>query len=86
MNACVINNYVDRETGELHVAGERVELTAARAAELAAGGYVQCEAAPEPEPEMTAQQMRARIRELGGTFPVKATKARLAEILADIEQ
>lgn len=84
MNAHVITNYVDRETGELHLEGERVTLTDARAAELSAGGFVRCEQAATTE--MSAAELRARIEGLGGTAPKKATKAKLAEILANIEE
>lgn len=85
MNAHVITNYVDRVTGELHLEGERVTLTDARAAELSAGGFVRCEQATSTH-EMSAAELRARIEGLGGTAPKKATKAKLAEILASIEE
>lgn len=47
MKANVIKPYIDRETGVLHAAGEAVELTDSRAAELAEGGFVKAEEAPK---------------------------------------
>lgn len=48
MKANVIKPYIDRETGDLHREGEVVELTAARAAELAEGGFVEPMESPKP--------------------------------------
>lgn len=41
MKCKVITPYTDRITDEVHMPGEAVELTAARAKELADGGYVE---------------------------------------------
>lgn len=41
MRASVIKAYTDKATSEVHFAGEIVELTDARAKELAAGGFVE---------------------------------------------
>lgn len=97
MIATVTYPYRDRETLEIHRAGEEVELSAERFTELSAAGYVDaCEEpkAEEPEetegeewepkaekPELTAAQMRAEIEARGGFAPKKATKDQLAELL-----
>lgn len=48
MKAKVITAYIDRITEELHKPGEEVELTEARAKELAEGGFVEvAKAAPK---------------------------------------
>lgn len=83
MKATVTTQYIDRETGAFHAVGEEVELTVARAGELAAGGFVAV-AAEEPAAEMTAAQMREVIAAKGGEVPKRATKAQLAAILADL--
>lgn len=41
MKALVTKAYTDRITGEIHLAGENVELGQARAEELSAGGFVE---------------------------------------------
>lgn len=46
MKATVIKAYTDRITGDIHLRGEEVELTEARAKELTEGGYVEAKAAP----------------------------------------
>ena len=52
MIATVTYPYRDRETYEIHRAGDEVELTPERFAELSAAGYVDAaEQAAEPEPE-----------------------------------
>ena len=52
MIATVTYPYRDRETYEIHRAGDEVELTPERFAELSAAGYVDAaEQASEPEPE-----------------------------------
>ena len=56
MNATVLVDYYDRITGELHRPGETVELTEARAAELAGGGFV---AADKPRPRRRATPKKA---------------------------
>ena len=81
MLAQVTYPYRDRETLAVHLAGEEVELTDARFAELCAGGYV----APQPvDPaaDMTAAELRAVIESKGGFAPRKATKAELHAMLA----
>lgn len=87
MKATVTTQYIDRETGAFHAVGEEVELTEARAGELAAGGFVAVAAATAdevPAAEMTAAQMREAIAAKGGEVPKRATKAQLAAILADL--
>ena len=97
MIALVTYPYRDRETLEIHRAGEEVELSAERFTELSAAGYVDaCEEpkAEEPEetegeegepkaekPKLTAAQMRAEIEARGGFAPKKATKDQLAKLL-----
>ena len=55
MKATVTMAYTDRETGAVHLTGEAVELTDARAAELEQGGYVKAEkAAPRPRARKSA--------------------------------
>ena len=94
MLALVTYPYRDRETLAVHLAGEEVELTDARFAELCAGGYVDVpaeepaaeqEAAPQPVSapvEMTVAELRAVIESKGGFAPRKATKAELQAMLA----
>lgn len=97
MLALVTYPYRDRETLAVHLAGEEVELTDARFAELCAGGYVDIpaekpaepaaeqEAAPrpaDPAADMTAAELRAVIESKGGFAPRKATKAELQAMLA----
>lgn len=48
MNALVLNAYTDKHDGSVHLAGETVELTAARAKELSEAGFVRSEEAPKP--------------------------------------
>jgi hypothetical protein len=55
MKATVTMAYTDRETGAVHLAGEIVELSDARAEELEQGGYVKAEkAAPKPRARKAA--------------------------------
>lgn len=98
MIATVTYPYRDRETLEVHRAGDEVELSDERFAELSAGGYVDALEEPkgeepvetegeEEEPaetELTAAQMRAEIEARGGFAPKKATKAQLAELLGQL--
>lgn len=97
MIATVTYPYRDRETLDIHRAGEEVELSAERFTELSAAGYVDAREEPKAEkpeetegeegepkaekPELTAAQMRAEIEARGGFAPKKATKAQLAELL-----
>lgn len=48
MKAKVTKAYTDRLDGAVRLPGESVELSEARAAELAAGGYVEVETAAAP--------------------------------------
>ena len=54
MNALVTYPYRDRDTLEIHYAGDAVELTADRFTELEAAGYV--DAAEEPISEAVAEE------------------------------
>lgn len=55
MKATVTKAYTDREDGAVHLVGEAVELTDARADELEKGGYVKAEkAAPKPRARKAA--------------------------------
>ena len=47
MKCKVISPYTDRITDDVHFAGETVELKAARATELAEGGFVEKPPAPK---------------------------------------
>lgn len=47
MKTSVIKAYTDRETSVVHLVGEVVELTDARAKELAANGFVKPHSAPK---------------------------------------
>lgn len=62
MLASVVKHYTDRESGAVHLAGESVELTQARAAELACAGFVLVsDEAPAPAPaEGKPKRTRAR--------------------------
>ena len=97
MLANVIYPYRDRETGKVHLAGEAVELTAERFAELSPRGFVAdaAEAADDAgdsgdaaetadDAEMTVAELRAAIEAEGGFAPKKATKADLASILESL--
>lgn len=59
MLAQVICPYRDRETLAVHLAGEEVELTDARFAELCAGGYVDVLAEKPAEPAEPAAEQEA---------------------------
>ena len=96
MHALVTYPYRDRDTLEIHYAGDAVELTADRFTELEAAGYV--DAAEEPiseavaeEPtdeavgvpnqaDMTVAELHAAIEAAGGFAPKKATKAELVKL------
>ena len=96
MLALVTYPYRDRETLAVHLAGEEVELTDARFAELGAGGYVDVPpeapaaepaapadaAEPAPPADMTVAELRSAIEAGGGFAPRKATKAELRSMLA----
>ncbi len=59
MLALVTYPYRDRETLAVHLAGEEVELTDARFAELCAGGYVDIPAEKPAEPAAPAAEQEA---------------------------
>lgn len=59
MIALVTYPYRDRETLAVHLAGEEVELTDARFAELCAGGYVDVPAEKPAEPAEPAAEQEA---------------------------
>lgn len=59
MLAQVTYPYRDRETLAVHLAGEEVELTDARFAELCAGGYVDVPAEKPAEPAEPAAEQEA---------------------------
>lgn len=96
MLALVTYPYRDRETLAVHLAGEEVELTDSRFAELSAGGYVDVPpeapaaelhapadaAEPAPPADMTVAELRSAIESKGGFAPRKATKAELRAMLA----
>ena len=100
MLADVTYPYRDRETGEVHLVGETVELTAERFAELSSRGFVAdaAETADDAgdsgdaddaaetagDAEMTMAELRAAIEAEGGFAPKKATKAELAGILESL--
>ena len=50
MKAKVISPYTDIETGDVHMAGETVELTDERFAAIAERGYVEKASAPARKP------------------------------------
>lgn len=62
MLATVIKPYTDRERGEVHLAGESVELTQARAAELSGAGYVS--PVEQPAPVQRAVQAKGRRKKV----------------------
>lgn len=96
MLALVTYPYRDRETLAVHLAGEEVELTDSRFAELSAGGYVDvppeppaaelhapaAAAEPAPPADMTVAELRSAIESKGGFAPRKAAKAELQAMLA----
>ena len=98
MRALVTYPYRDRETGDLHVVGDEVDLSADRLRELSLGGFVGEPPAAAPAPAakadeapaapatdgMTVAQLRAAIEAKGGFAPKKATKAQLASILGSL--
>lgn len=75
MKASVIRAYTDRITGEIHLEGNIVELTNARAEELAAGGFVvvtsKATTQKEPAAEAASDEPKATARK---RTPRKASK------------
>ncbi len=59
MKASVTKAYTDRETGIVHCPGESVDLSEARAAELAQGGYVEPAKAPAKKPAVRNTRKKA---------------------------
>lgn len=60
MKASVKRAYTDRITGEIHLKGETVELTAERADELARGGFVEAAAQETGEPKAAPRKRAPR--------------------------
>lgn len=84
MRATVTYPYRDRETLEVHRAGDEVELTAERFAELSAAGYVDApEQAAEPEEPEDAKTDEANEDAAKEAKDVHEMTA--AEIRAEIE-
>lgn len=71
MHASVTYPYRDRDTFEIHYAGDSVELTAERFAELEAAGFVA--AAEEPITEAPEVKTEAAPEELTGAEPAEPT-------------
>lgn len=84
MRAEVIVSYTDRITGDVHFAGSSVELTEARARELAEGGFVRADLPAEDAAagveSMTMAELRDYIEEHGQKAPKGARKADLLRI------
>ena len=81
MIATVTYPYRDRETMEIHRAGDEVELSAERFAELSAGGYVKALDEPKgEEPEETEREEG----EPKGEEPAE-TELTAAQMRAEIE-
>ena len=95
MHASVTYPYRDRDTLEIHYAGDTVELAADRFTELEAAGYVDAAEEPiseavaeesteaeseEPTDEAVGEPNPAGIEAAGGFAPKKATKAELVKL------
>lgn len=78
MLAMVTYPYRDRETLELHLAGEEVELTDARFAELCAGGYVDVPAEKPAKPAEPAAEREAEPQPVNPTADMTAAELRAA--------
>ena len=85
MQALVTYPYRDRESLELRLVGETVELSAERFRELSLKGFV-AEPAEQVEEasEMTVAELRSAIEAKGGFAPKKATKDQLISILRSL--
>lgn len=79
MLALVTYPYRDRETLAVHLAGEEVELTDARFAELCAGGYVDVPTEKPAEPAGPAAEQEAAPRPVSA--PVEMTVAELRAVI-----
>lgn len=78
MLALVTYPYRDRETLAVHLAGEEVELTDARFAELCAGGYVDVPAEKPAEPAAPAAEQEAAPQPVDPTVDLTAAELRAA--------
>lgn len=78
MLALVTYPYRDRETLAVHLAGEEVELTDARFAELCAGGYVDVPAEKPAEPAEPAAEREAAPQPVDPTADMTAAELRAA--------
>lgn len=76
MLALVTYPYRDRETLAVHLAGEEVELTDARFAELCAGGYVDVPAEKPAEPAAPAAEREAAPQPVDPTADMTAAELR----------
>lgn len=76
MLALVTYPYRDRETLAVHLAGEEVELTDARFAELCAGGYVDVLAEKPAEPADPATEQEAAPQPVDPTADMTAAELR----------
>lgn len=76
MLALVTYPYRDRETLAVHLAGEEVELTDARFAELCAGGYVDVPAEKPAEPAEPAAEQEAAPQPVDPTADMTAAELR----------
>lgn len=76
MLALVTYPYRDRETLAVHLAGEEVELTDARFAELCAGGYVDIPAEKPAEPADPAAEQEAAPQAVGPAADMTAAELR----------
>lgn len=78
MLALVTYPYRDRETLAVHLAGEEVELTDARFAELCAGGYVDVPAEKPAEPAEPAAEQEAAPQPVDPAADMTAAELRAA--------
>lgn len=78
MLALVTYPYRDRETLAVHLAGEEVELTDARFAELCAGGYVDVPAEKPAEPAEPAAEQEAAPQPVEPAADMTAAELRAA--------
>lgn len=78
MIALVTYPYRDRETLAVHLAGEEVELTDARFAELCAGGYVDVPTEKPAEPAAPAAEPEAAPQPVDQTADMTAAELRAA--------
>lgn len=79
MLALVTYPYRDRETLAVHLAGEEVELTDSRFAELSAGGYV--DVPPEPSAAEPDAELHAPAAAAEPAPPADMTVAELRSVI-----